>query len=137
MSTSIVYKVNKKIIKEAYLAYVSEEIYFWEDRPPSKARLNSIKIPTLPSGWLTLKQIEEIDKKHARWLSFVEEDYCVPFCAWCHYVRNPLADDNEHEECDACLHYNSEAGKPEQEATLVRVAPALPTVALKMIMSYL
>lgn len=137
MSNSIAYRVNKKMVKEAYLEYVSEEIYFWEDRVPTKARLNRMKIPSLPTGWLTLMQVSALEKKHSRWLSCAEESCFVPYCAWCYYPRNLLEDDNEHELCDERLHYSSEASKPEQEATLASIVPALPKVVLENIMSYL
>lgn len=66
------------------------------------------------------------------------EDIFLPYCAWCYEHRDELSDNNEHDECDARLHYSSEKGMAEQAALLTtEIVPKAPTSVIDRIMSFL
>jgi hypothetical protein len=150
MSIAVLYRADRKAIKEAWHAYLTDEIYFWDGRAPPKSWLNTKPVPIKKTGWLTLKETQALEAKHARWLFSLEDvAYFKPFCAWCHDVRAPLEDDNEHEECDACLDELAEIARVEDDSgheafmkalpitTLGACQPNLPSVVLNKIASFL
>jgi hypothetical protein len=66
------------------------------------------------------------------------EDIFLSYCAWCYELRDGFSDSNEHDECDARLHYSSEIGKEEQANLLTtEIVPKAPTSVISLIMSYL
>jgi hypothetical protein len=150
MSIAIIYRADSKAIKEAWHAYLTDEYSYWEMRTPFKAWLNKHPVPIKGTGWLTFKEMQDLELRYSRWLtSYDSTDYFKPFCTWCHYARDPLADDNEHEECDACLDELADLARVEDDAgyekfmktlpvtTLGACQPALPSVVLDKIASFL
>jgi hypothetical protein len=129
---SIVYACNKKQLRMAAQAYAKEF-----QKPAI--------VPFCVESWYTEEQLTELERIHAQWLVDCEwlmgNDSCfwfIPYCAWCGELRPPCGDENEHDECDARLHYCSEQGLVEQEQVLTKeIVPVAPSVVIDNIMAFL
>jgi hypothetical protein len=111
------------------------------------ARAARPPIPFVTSLFYTEDEAYRIYDANDDWLTYCRwelnmdacfEDLFLPYCAWCYELRDGLSDSNEHDECDARLHYCSEIGKAEQaELLTTEIVPKAPTSVISLIMSFL
>lgn len=130
---SIIYACDKKLLRSVARAYAH------------KFQLASVCVPFDLDAWYSETERWGLERTHDDWINECEwltccssMDWFIPHCAWCYEERDPLGEDNEHEECDTRLHYCSEAGMAEQAAVLTKeILPTAPAVVIDTIMSFL
>jgi hypothetical protein len=131
MSIAILYRADHKAIKKAWHDYLIEEESYWNNKAPTKEWMNKQKIPLNLKGWLSEEDVRIIMTSNTRWLySYDTTDFFKPFCAWCHFKRDPLGDDNEHEECDACLEELAEIARVETDSSYNAFIKSIPIITL-------